>query len=194
MRRSAGRLLVALFAVGLLIAGCSSGVGGSPDHGPSATPPAGPSASGAGAGDASPSDDGGSAPMRVSFPDLLGDPEQLIGRPIEVMGTAFFLAKCPPPAASPTPGASATASCVVQGYLAAPDRGVLTPSDLPGAIPLAEGGHLLSCDEGTESPPACGDWLAATRYMVVGTVERQVLGGRETALMQLDVLSKTTLP
>jgi hypothetical protein len=30
--------------------------------------------------------------------------------------------------------------------------------------------------------------------MVVGTVERQVLGGRETALMQLDVLSKTALP
>jgi hypothetical protein len=71
---------------------------------------------------------------------------------------------------------------------------VLTPSDLPEAIPLAEGGHLLSCDEGTESPPACGDWLAAARYMVVGTVERQVLGGRETALLQLDVLSKTTLP
>jgi hypothetical protein len=186
---SARRRLAALLALGVVLTACAAGAGGSSTPGSAASGSAGPSASGA--DEASPSGDAESAPMRMTFPELLADAEQLIGQRIEVTGTAFFLAKCPPPGASPTPVTSPTTGCVLQGYLAAPDRGVLTASDLPEALPLAEDGHLVSCDEGTESPPACGDWLAATRYTVIGIVERQVLGGRETTILQLNVLGKT---
>jgi hypothetical protein len=106
---------------------------------------------------------------------------------VEVNGKVFFLADCPPPGDSLT-------VCVLSGYLAAPDRGVLIASDVPQALVLAEEGNRLSCQEGTQSPPACGDWQATTRYTVIGVLQNQVLGGRETSLVQLNVLSKSPLP
>lgn len=175
-----------ILGVAILVMGCTmstsqttdgdgvAGSGGS-DAGGSPT---------AGAGSDRPVD---ASPQVITFQALQSDASRLVGELVEVTGKVFFLADCPPPGDSRT-------TCVLSGYLAAPDRGVLIASDVPQALVLAEGGNRLSCEEGTQSPPACGDWQAATRYTVVGVLQNQVLGGRETSLVQLNVLSKTPLP
>jgi len=134
---------------------------------------------------AKPSGQQGDIPATVTVAQLLADPESLLGRPVEVVGKVFFLSRCPPP------GASGTSSCTLVGYLAEPDRGSFVASDVDYGIALAEGGNLLTCAEGTNPTPTCGDWQAATVYSVFGTLARQVLGGRETPYVQLDVERKT---
>jgi hypothetical protein len=128
------------------------------------------------------------APGKVAVRQILDEPERFIGQRVEVTGKAFFLAECPPP------GSGDQTSCVVQGWLAEPDRGTLIFADLPESLPLAEGGMRVSCLQADAPRGACGDWQNELRYLLVGTVEWQVLGGQETRLLQLDVEAKTILP
>jgi hypothetical protein len=148
----------------------------------SAVDPAG-SAEPSGRASAAPSHDPGAPPVTVTVAQLLADPEPLLGRSVEVVGRVFFLSRCPPPGSS-------TTGCELAGYLAEADRGSFVASDVDQGIALAEGGSLLSCAEGTNPTPTCGDWQAATVYTVSGSLARQVLGGRETPYLQLDVEGK----
>ena len=100
----------------------------------------------------------------MTVAQLLADPEPLLGRPVEVVGKVFFLSRCPPP------GASGTTGCTLVGFLAEPDRGSFVASDVDHGVALAEGGSLLTCAEGTNPTPTCGDWQAATVYTVSGTL------------------------
>ena len=131
-----------------------------------------------------PSDGPGTRPTTATVAQLLSDPEPLLGRPVKVVGKVFFLSRCPPP------GSGGTTGCALAGYLTEPGRGSFVASDVDQGIALAEGGNLLSCAEGTNPTPTCGDWQAATVYTVSGSLARQVLGGRETPYLQLDVERK----
>lgn len=128
------------------------------------------------------------APGKITVRQVLDEPDRFIGQRVEVTGKAFFLAECPPP------GSGDQTSCVVQGWLAEPDRGTLIASDLPESIPLVEDGRRVSCLEADAPAGACGDWQNERRYVVVGTVGWQVLGGQQTRLLQVDVEAKTIQP
>lgn len=130
----------------------------------------------------------GAASQQVAFEQVLSDPARFIGQRVEVTGKVFFLSECPPP------GSSGPTSCVLQAYLAHQDRGVLVAADAPETLPLAEAGRRVSCDESAQARPACGDWENETRYVVVGLIEQQVLGGRQTSMVWLNVETKTPAP
>jgi hypothetical protein len=125
---------------------------------------------------------------KATVRQILDEPDRFVGQRVDVTGKAFFLAECPPP------GSGDQTACVVQGWLAEPDRGTLIFADLPESLPLAEGGTRVSCLQADAPGGACGDWQNERRYLLVGTVEWQVLGGQETRLLQLDVEAKTILP
>ncbi|UOQ90602.1 hypothetical protein MUN74_06740 [Agromyces endophyticus] len=123
----------------------------------------------------------------IAFADLIADPEAHLGEPVRLVGTVHFLSECPPPGATPS-------ACVLMGYVASPDQRSFGASDAARAVPLAEGGRRVSCNEGEAtggSAVACGDWIAGTAYELDGALERQVLGGRETDAVQFDVVEKT---
>lgn len=129
-------------------------------------------------------DHGGSAAQEIGFDELLEDPATFVGQSVRVTGSVFFIAECPPPG-------SANADCVLFGYLADPERRTLIAADVGQTIALAEGGRRLSCVEGSQSTPTCGDWKSESAYTIDGVVQQQVLGGRETSLVQLDVSEKS---
>jgi hypothetical protein len=170
-----------LLVVAILVTACSAG-----SDNPTGGSPYSETAAASSAQSTKP--DAGSNPRPMSFEDLLSDPAPLVGKGVQVTGKVFFLAECPPP------GSAAATKCVLQGYLAAPDRGVMTASDVAETIVLAEGGRRLSCEEGSQLTPSCGDWQNEKRYVVVGVVENQVLGGRTTSMVQLNVESKSLVP
>lgn len=176
--RTRTRIVAAILLVpaAAMLSACTSGGAGDPDH-ERATPSASPSPDGTG----DPVPDG--VPARVEFDALLAEPTAYLGQRIEVLGTVFFLAKCPPPGSTP-------ADCELAGYLTAPGTTSFIASDASRAIALAEGGALLSCPEGTGPAPACGDWRSAAAYVLEGVIAHQVLGGRESELVQLDVSAK----
>lgn len=127
-------------------------------------------------------------PEQLSWHELYQRRQELVGRTVQVVGKAFFLERCPPPE-------SASGSCTLTGLLADPDRGDLQERDRDQALALAEDGELLSCPSSpgssSEPAPACPGWRHATRYQLVVAVQHQVLGGRETEYVQLDVRSRT---
>jgi len=129
-------------------------------------------------------DDGDVAVHEVAFDELLGDPAVFVGQSVRVTGSVFFIAECPPPG-------SANVDCVLFGYLADPERRTLIAADVGQTIALAVGGRRLSCVEGTQPTPTCDDWEGESTYTIDGVVEWQVLGGRETSLVQLDVSEKS---
>lgn len=130
-------------------------------------------------------DNGGdSVVTEIEFDELIDDPERLVGQQVSVTGNVFFVSECPPPGA-------ANATCVLLGYLAGPEQHTLIAADVAKAIALAEGGHRLSCPEGSQPTPTCGDWVGEATYTVEGILQHQVLGGRETNLVQLDVSEKS---
>lgn len=128
--------------------------------------------------------DGDGAAHEATFDELLEDPATFVGQPVRVTGSVFFIAECPPPG-------SANTDCVLFGYLADPERRTLIAADVGQTIALAEGGRRLSCVEGRLPTPTCGDWESESTYTIDGVVQQQVLGGRETSLMQLDVSEKS---
>lgn len=170
----------ALVAVLVSIAACTTAGPGESGRG-SPTTGASPTMSDPNDPTSPPTGEPGERPQRVTVAELLADPAPLLGRPVEVVGRVFFLSRCPPP------GSSGATGCTLAGYLAEPDRGSFVASDVDRGIALAEGGTLLSCPEGTNPTPTCGDWQAATVYAVTGILAHQVLGGRETPYLQLDV-------
>jgi hypothetical protein len=186
------RAIALLWTLVLVLSGCtflttgepagSATPGVPPTSGASATPETANSSPFA----SDPVTDAATGGQAVSFEDLLDDPARFIGRRIEVAGRAFFVARCPPPGDAPT-------ACVLQGYLAHPDRGVFIASDVTEAIALAEDGRTVSCEETAQTPTACANWTSGAAYAVVGVVERQVAGGRELDAVQLNVISKTDL-
>jgi hypothetical protein len=123
----------------------------------------------------------------MSFDELLAQLTDLEGATVDVVGTVFFVASCPPPDSTvPQP-------CILTGYLAAPERSYLTSSNVGEAIVLSELGRRVSCAEGPDAPGgACPGWSNAAGYRLVGTVVPQVIDGQPTGAMQLDVLTKST--
>jgi hypothetical protein len=120
----------------------------------------------------------------IGFDELVDDPAALVGERVRVTGNVFFISECPPPG-------SGDAKCILLGYLADPERRTLIAADVTQAIALAEGGRRLSCVEGSQPTPTCGDWQREATYTIEGIVQRQVLGGREADLVQLDVSAKS---
>lgn len=118
----------------------------------------------------------------MTYAELFRRQQELVGTTVAVTGRAFFLSRCPPPQAG--------GECSLNGYLADPGRNDLLESDVPGAIQLAEGGRLLSCSESAAIDRACPGWQQAGQFRIVAVVERQVLGGRETQYIDLDVREK----
>jgi hypothetical protein len=126
---------------------------------------------------------------QVSWVELHRRQQEYVGRTVEVVGKAFFLERCPPPESS-------SGQCSLSGLLTDPDRNDLQERDRDQALALAQNGELLSCPSSPGSsgqPPACPGWQQATTYRLVVAVEHQVLGGRETEYVQLDVRSKTAM-
>lgn len=129
-------------------------------------------------------DEGDEAVREVDIADLVEDPAAFVGQLVRVTGSVFFIAECPPPG-------SANTDCVLFGYLADPERRTLIAADVGQTIALAEDGRRLSCVEGSLPTPTCGDWNSESTYTIDGVVEWQVLGGRETALAQLEVSARS---
>lgn len=171
--------LASAFLVAMALVGCSAGAGPSGGSSPSATQHATDET-----GDTDGSGDSMPEPRDVGFEELMDDPAGFVGERVRVTGSVFFLAECPPPGAGDAP-------CVLLGYLAEPERRTLIAADAAQALALAEGGKRLSCPEGSQPTPACGDWVGEATYSLEGEVQRQVLGGRETSLVQLDVVEKS---
>ncbi len=121
--------------------------------------------------------------VEASVDDLVADPDAWLGERVEVVGKVFFLAQCPPPGAEATP-------CVLAGYLADPERGVLIAADVDEVLPLAEDGALVTCHEPGNGAGACDDWEREATYTLGGVLERQTLAGQERSKVQFDVLER----
>ncbi|GAA1056852.1 hypothetical protein GCM10017608_11320 [Agromyces luteolus] len=157
-------------AILLALAACaSSGRAGSSSESPSAEPTASPTMD---------------AAVEASIDDLVADPDAWLDRRVELVGKVFFVAQCPPPGAESTP-------CVLVGYVADPDRGVLIAADVDEALPLAEDGTLVTCHEPGNGGGACGDWEREATYTLDGVLERQTLAGQERSKVQFDVLERS---
>ena len=124
---------------------------------------------------------GKGAPKIVSFPKLLSERASLVGVTVDVSGRVFFVPQCP----------AGKGTCVLTGYFAAEDRNQLLPADAASAIPLSEQGRALSCSETAAIGSACRGWKDGARYRLVASVQHQVLGGRETKYVELEVKSKS---
>ena len=182
--RSAKAGVLVVIATGALLGACA-------DSGPAGDPS--PSASSHENGtdvdehddsyDAGDDRDHGGPAEEVDFGELMDDPERFVGSRVRVTGNVFFLSECPPPGSS-------TSTCTLLGYLVHPDQHTFIASDKENALALAEDGARVGCDEGGDPRPACPGWTADAAYALEGTVEHQVLGGRETELIQLDVDEK----
>ncbi|HEY5846761.1 MAG TPA: hypothetical protein VIU11_21065 [Nakamurella sp.] len=129
---------------------------------------------------------GGAALSEVAFDDLLADPQRYVGQTVTVTGTVHFVSVCPPPG-------QGGSRCILNGYFAAQGRDHLTAGETDKAIPLAEGGALVSCPEAVAVNGGCGGWGTARSYRVVAEVTNQVLGGRETQYVQLNVVGRVPL-
>lgn len=119
---------------------------------------------------------------QVTFEELRSRQQEFVGHTVEVVGKAFFVESCPPP--------DQQGPCVLNLYLAEPDRDVLVYGDRDEGIAVSEGGTRVSCEAGSEPGGGCPGWSHATRYRLVATVRHQVLGGRTTQLVELDVIEK----
>lgn len=134
-------------------------------------------------GDRVTNSDSGSSTRDVSFEELTDNPMAFVGSRIRVTGSVFFHSVCPPPGATDAP-------CVLLGYLTDPTQRTFIAADESRALALAEGGSRLSCEESVASGRACPGWSADSTYTLEGVLEHQVLGGRKTDLVQLDVETK----
>lgn len=118
----------------------------------------------------------------LTYAQLYARRSQLVGQGVQVTAKAFFLSRCPPPGTS--------AECSLSGYLADPSRQDLLESDREQAIALAEGGRLLTCQESEAVAGGCPGWRHGATYELTVVVEHQVLGGRTTQYIDLNVISK----
>jgi hypothetical protein len=172
--------ICALFVIG--VAGCGTiQATAAPTGGPTPAPTPSASPQSSVVGPAAAARPAGTTPQQVSFQDLSAHRQDYVGRTIAVSGKVFFLTSCPP--------GRGAAQCFAQAYLADPGRTELTPVNQNQAIPLAEGGHLVSCTP-QSSPIACGGWVDSVAFRVVGVLKHQVLGGREVGSVQLEVQEK----
>ena len=128
--------------------------------------------------------DGGASARDVTFAQLAADPEAYVGSRVRVTGSVFFHSVCPPPGATAAP-------CVLLGYLADPAQRTFIADDESRAIALAEGGVRVACEESATATRACPGWSADSTYTLAGVLAHQVLGGRETELVQLEVEAKS---
>jgi hypothetical protein len=124
------------------------------------------------------------AASEVIYADLMADPQAHLDTRIRVEGNVFFFPECPPPGSS-------TAKCTLLGYLVDPEQRTFIAADTSTALPLMENGIRVACDESGDARPACAGWTADATYTLEGVLVRQVLGGRETDLIQFDVTEKS---
>lgn len=123
--------------------------------------------------------------QQLSFAELHRRQQDLVGQRVGVTGKAFFVASCPPPGPS-----GQNQPCVLSLYLADPGQDSLEFSGTGQAIPLAEGGARVSCAEGTRPDGGCPGWDHEATYQITADVQHQVLGGRPTEYVQLDVVDR----
>ena len=126
------------------------------------------------------------ATRRGSYAELgevRDEPGALVGRTVLLRGRVFFFERCPPPD-------QPAAACELSGLLTDEERDDLQAVDLPEAIVLAEDGRPLTCSARVAVQGACPGWQDRAVYRLEGTVQRRVLGGRETDQVEIDVSSK----
>lgn len=133
---------------------------------------------------ASRADQGGSV-TEVTFRELFDHRQQYVGDTVRVVVKAFFLASCPPPGTG-----GQTEPCVLSLYLADPGRTDLLYGERDQALPGSEGGQRVSCVEGSNPGGGCPGWEHGATYEVVADVDHEVLGGRKSDSVQLDVREK----
>ena len=122
---------------------------------------------------------------RLTFRQLYDHQQEHVGDVVEVEAKAFFLANCPPP------GPSGQAEpCTLTLHFADPDRNGLAYGERDQAIPGSQGGTRVTCVEGSGEGGACPGWGQGVAYEIVARVEHEVLGGRETESVTLDVMEK----
>lgn len=121
---------------------------------------------------------------RMTWSDLFPHRRELAGRTVDVDSRVFFLTRCPPPGGG-------SGECQLTGFATDPGRTEFDERHRDAGIPLAEGGRPVTCPESTAAAGACPGWRQATDYRLVARVEQQVLGGRTTEYVELDVLEKS---
>jgi hypothetical protein len=122
----------------------------------------------------------------MSFEELFARRQDLVGDTVEVEGKVFFDTNCPPPG-------SQSAPCILNGYLADPSLTTFSSAATEMALPLSEGGAVVSCSVGTSPGSGCPGWEHGRRYRVVAEVQHRISGGRETDQVELAVKDKTAI-
>ena len=118
----------------------------------------------------------------LSFSQLWQRRSDLVGERVSVSGRVLFTFSCPP-------GSPSQAGCVATGYLVGSGTRDLPPEYTP-AVRLYEGGAVVECPADTLASLNCNGWLHDREYLVSGVLDYEVLGGRPSNTVILEVLSK----
>jgi hypothetical protein len=122
----------------------------------------------------------------MSYEEVYARRSELVGEAVDVVAKSFFLVSCPPQQQG---GAT---RCVLTLYAADPDRSSLAYGQRGEAMVVQEDGRTVSCASSKAREGACPGWENAKRYRLIAEVRKQVLGGRETEQVALDVSSKSS--
>jgi hypothetical protein len=121
---------------------------------------------------------------RMTWAELFPHRRELAGRTVDVDARVFFLTRCPPPGGG-------AGECQLTGFATDPARTEFDERHRDTGIPLSEAGTAVTCAESAAAGGACQGWRQATTYRLVARVQQQVLGGRTTEYVELDVLEKS---
>ncbi len=123
----------------------------------------------------------------LSVSEVLQRSDELIGKEILIEGKVLFTFTCPPPEQFPTGDCNATP------YLVTDETVDLLPDGTAGAILISEEGSPVSCTARTLAGLDCKHWMHDRRYLVLGVLDRLVLGGRVSDRLVLEVVTKQLL-
>ena len=110
----------------------------------------------------------------ISFEDLWDDRVSLIDEPVAVDAKVFYRLDCASMSPSGPP-------CVATGFVVGRDTEDLPLYGENEAFPFWVDGHALTCGTSTLSSDfQCEGWRHNAAYTLKGSVQRLVLGGRQT--------------
>lgn len=110
----------------------------------------------------------------ISFDDLWNDRASLIDQPVSVEAKVFYRLDCASMSAGGPP-------CTATGFVVGRDTEDLPLYEENKAFPLWVDGHAVTCGTSTLSGDfQCEGWRHNATYTLKGSVQRLVLGGRET--------------
>jgi hypothetical protein len=110
----------------------------------------------------------------ISFEDLWNDRASLIDQPVSVEAKVFYRLDCASMSAGGPP-------CTATGFVVGRDTEDLPLYGENKAFPLWIDGHAVTCGTSTLSSDfQCEGWRHNAPYTLKGSVQRLVLGGRQT--------------